>query len=272
MFESMALDMDARGFCVCSSFGKDSVALTRLFQMAKVKFFVQWNLTGIDPPELMRFARSEVERLKQDDVHTFIVKPRISMRDLIIKKGLPPTRLMRYCCSELKERKLPETKSCFFSFGIRKAESVQRSKRCALEVITSSKKNRVAIDVDLSGDEQLMLFNDNDEKRKQFENCTVKGVRAINPMIYWTDSELWGFLNTYEVPYCELYNDGFTRLGCIGCPMSGKKGKIEMETHYPKFKDYYIKTFDSMLKQRNENGKSTQWQTGEDVYKWWTEL
>lgn len=270
-YEPLALEMDSRGYCVCSSFGKDSVALIKLFQLAEVKFFVQWNITGVDPPELVYFARQEVERLKKENINTFIVSPRISMHQLIVKKGVPPTRLMRYCCSELKERRILETRDCFFSFGVRKSESVNRSKREALEIITSNPKNKVLVKLDLNEEPQLMLFNDNDENRKSFENCTIKGVRAINPLIWWSDKELWDFINDNDIPYCGLYDKGFKRLGCLGCPMGGKSGTKELEENYPKFKQYYIHAFDKMIEHWEEKGQPRKWQTGLEVYNWWVE-
>lgn len=270
-YEPLALEMDPRGYCVCSSFGKDSVALIKIFQLANVKFFIQYNVTGVDPPELSTFARQEIKRLENENVETISIKPRYSMRDLIIKNGVPPTRLMRYCCSELKERRIPETRNCFFSFGVRKAESVNRSKREALEVITSNKKNKVTVAIDLNEEPQLMLFNDNDDKRKLFENCTIKGVRAINPIIYWSDEQLWQFIKDYDIPYCKLYDKGFKRLGCLGCPMAGKSGIKELEINYPQFKQYYIKSFDDMLEHWKEKGQPRRWKTGLEVYNWWVD-
>lgn len=270
-FEKLALEMDSRGYCVCSSFGKDSIALIKLFQLAEVKFFVQYNITGVDPPQLSSFARIEIQRLKSEGVETLIVKPRISMRELIIKKGVPPTRLMRYCCSELKERRIPETRNCFFSFGVRKAESSNRAKREALEIVTTNIKNKIKVEIDLNEEQQLMLFNDNDDKRTQFENCTVKGIRAINPLIWWSDEQLWNFIRFNEIPYCELYENGFKRLGCIGCPMAGKKGTIELEDRFPQYKQYYIQAFDDMLEYWKEKGNPRKWETGTQVYNWWVD-
>ncbi len=268
-YEPMALKMDERGYCVCSSFGKDSMALIEVFRMSGVKFFIQHNVTGIDPPPLVYFGREQIKRYKEEyNINTIVVRPRISMMRLIEKNGMPPTRFTRYCCAELKERKVPETKGCFFSFGVRKDESVARSKRGALEVLASNIKNRVVADLDMNEHEQLMLFNDNNEKRRQFENCTIKGVRAINPIIHWSDEELWGFIKEFNTPYCDLYDQGYTRLGCIGCPMSNK-GREKVFEKFPKFKDYYIKAFDLMLKKREKDGKETEWKTAEEVFDRW---
>ena len=56
----------------------------------------------------------------------------------------------------------------------------------------------------------------------------LKSKHLINPIIDWEDEDVWEFINQYEIPYCSLYDEGFARLGCIGCPMSGKRGCKEI--------------------------------------------
>lgn len=80
----------------CYSGGKDSDCIKILSELADVK--VDWwhNLTTVDAPETVRYIKS------QKDVN--ISYPEKSMWKLIEEKGMPPTRLVRYCCSELKEK------------------------------------------------------------------------------------------------------------------------------------------------------------------------
>ena len=108
------------GYYVADSGGKDSSCVVKLCEMAGVKFDAHYHATTVDPPQLVRFIR-------QYHPQTEIEKPEYTMRELIVKKQMPPTRLMRYCC-------------------------------------------------------QLRLYN---------------------------------------VPYCELYDCGFKRLGCVACPLGG---------------------------------------------------
>jgi FAD synthetase len=35
----------------------------------------------------------------------------------------------------------------------------------------------------------------------------------INPILYWEYAQVWEFIKTFNIPYCELYNKGFTYLG-----------------------------------------------------------
>ena len=48
---------------------------------------------------------------------------------------------------------------------------------------------------------------------------------VLNPILFWTDEDVWRYTRQEGVPYCSLYDEGFTRLGCIGCPMSCRRAK-----------------------------------------------
>jgi hypothetical protein len=69
----------------------------------------------------------------------------------------------------------------------------------------------------------------------------------VNPIVDWTDDDVWAFLNGLGVEHCCLYDEGFTRLGCIGCPLSGSKNMIRDFERWPKYKDNYIRAFQRMI-------------------------
>ena len=90
------------GYYVAFSGGKDSQCVYHLCKMAGVKFDAHYNVTSIDPPELVRFIKRnypDVDFVRKRDKDG---KP-VTMWTLIPEKGIPPTRLVRYCCEELKE-------------------------------------------------------------------------------------------------------------------------------------------------------------------------
>ena len=91
-------------------------------------------------------------------------------------------------------------------------------------------------------------MDDNDVGRKMVEQCYQKNRTTINPIVDWTDEDVWEFLNEVaKVPHCSLYDEGYTRLGCIGCPLQGREGMLRDFERYPKYKALYIKAFDRMI-------------------------
>ena len=80
----------------------------------------------------------------------------------------------------------------------------------------------------------------------------------------------------------KLYDEGYTRLGCIGCPMgTAEHRKAEFE-RYPKYKQAYTRAFDKMVKARKWGGVQTdssqrnrsnemvyEWRNAQEVIDWW---
>ena len=50
----------------------------------------------------------------------------------------------------------------------------------------------------------------------------------INPVLDWSYGHIWHFLRLYQLPYCGLYDLGYTSLGKVGntdrCPSLKKAG------------------------------------------------
>lgn len=71
-----------------------------------------------------------------------------------------------------------------------------------------------------------------------------------------------------------LYAEGFSRVGCVGCPMAGKRRYRDF-ARWPAYEKLYIRAFDKMLEIRRQRGKlGGSWRsdtTGEDVFHWWME-
>lgn len=207
--------------------GKDSDTILKLAQIAKIPFEVLHNHTTADAPETVyhvrnKFRELELSGIKCDiDYHVQPDGKRVTMWNLIPRKLMPPTRLMRYCCSELKEG---GGKDRFIITGVRWSESAARKKnRGSLEVIARRKER------------SLILSNDNDEDRRLFESCQMKGKRVVNPIIDWTTEDVLDFCKAEKVNLCPLYAEGWHRVGCVGCPAAGKKRYMEF-ARYPTYK------------------------------------
>lgn len=251
---------------ITDSGGKDSSVCKELALRSGIPFEIMHNHTTADAPETVRFVRSEAKRFEELGVKYAINMPtykgqRTSMWGLIPQKLMPPTRLVRYCCSVLKET---GGSGRFIATGVRWAESNSRkNNRGIYERIAAKKENRI------------ILNNDNDDKRMLFENCKLKAKRVVNPIIDWKDEDVWQFLEDAKKPVNPLYAEGWCRVGCVGCPMAGKKGRVAEFIRWPKYKDLYIKAFDNMLEERKRRGKvDGSWRmgfAGRDVFNWWME-
>ena len=251
---------------ITDSGGKDSSVVKELALRSGIPFEIMHNHTTADAPETVRFVRSEANRFEDLGIKYTINMPtykgqRTSMWNLIPQKLMPPTRLVRYCCSVLKET---GGAGRFISTGVRWAESAARkNNRGIYEKISGNKENRI------------ILNNDNDDKRMLFENCRLKAKRVVNPIIDWKDDDVFDFLSDAKSPMNPLYAEGWCRVGCVGCPMAGKKGREEEFSRWPKYKDLYIRAFEKMIEERIKRGKlEGSWRIGtggRDVFNWWME-
>lgn len=130
--------------------------------------------------------------------HTQIMNPKKTFLQLVEDRSLP-TRLARYCCGELKEY-ASIGKQVFL--GVRRAESRQRQGR-----------SRIYYDT----------------------NKRHKGTIHFYPIYYWTDDEVWDYIDAHQIPIHPAYDQGLERVGCVGCPLAGvPKRKSEFEK-YPKY-------------------------------------
>lgn len=231
------------GYYLAFSGGKDSCCIKEIADIAGVKYEAHYNVTTVDPPELVRFIRHN---------HPDVIweRPELPMRKLIVKKLMPPTRIVRYCCQVLKEG---GGKGRVVVTGVRWAESPRRK---AQHGVVSMNR--------------LVLNDDNEESRRMVEQCYRTQKTLVNPIVDWTDEDVWEFIRERNLTYCRLYDEGFKRLGCVGCPMGDTNGMIKDFERWPQYKKLYIKAFGEMLKNRTSKGKvNKNWETGEDVFIWW---
>lgn len=212
------------GYFLAFSGGKDSQCIYHLAKMAGVKFEAHYHVTSVDPPELIYFIREHYPDVIFDIPHDEDGK-RISMWSLIRDAKTPPTRVMRYCCSWLKETNGDGRMTIT---GVRWAESARRKENQGVAVIsgkpktTQKKADALGVDYRVSKSGALVMNEDNDENRRLAEFCYRTQKMLLNPIVDWTDEDVWDFLdNIVNVPHCSLYDEGFKRIGCIGCPMAG---------------------------------------------------
>lgn len=164
-------------------------------------------------------------------------RPEITMWALIAKKMMPPTRTARFCCEYLKEG---GGVGRIVVTGIRWAESVRRGRRRMLEICAR-------------------------DKLKTY----------FHPIIDWTAADVWEYIHMNNVPYCSLYDEGFKRLGCIGCPMNTKR--YEEFKRWPRYETLYRRAFQQAVEARrnrplewhSKHPLRVIWNSGDDMWDWW---
>lgn len=270
--------------------GKDSDVLLQLARecLTTDDFEVINSHTTLDAPETVYYIREKFKELEKMGVKATVQYPRYkdgqfkSIWSLVIDKKIPPTRLNRYCCQELKETSVPNR---IVAVGVREAESVGRRNRDVFATKGRTKEEayyyyyyshiKEVFEDDKTRRSEGGVTNPNEvgvydcyfiQKAKQNKDL------ICNPIYKFTDSEVWEFIRDRKMKYNPLYDQGFKRVGCIGCPFSTHQ--IQELERYPKYKEQFIRTFDKMVEKRKALGKQDDrgtWTSGEAVYKWWVQ-
>jgi phosphoadenosine phosphosulfate reductase len=204
--EPLALKYQDFGFHLAFSGGKDSQVIYELCRMAGVKFKAFFYKTSVDPKEILSFIRQNYPDVEW-------IRPKMTMYQLILKKGMLPLRQCRFCCEYLKER---NGLNAVVITGITKAESAKR------------------------------------KKRKSFEQSCKAGQdkNLLNPILEWTKRDVLQFLKDRNIEISKLYLKQ-DRIGCIGCPMSPKTMRRDFRD-YPNNKLAYINTVKKLMKEKGK--------------------
>lgn len=187
---------------VAYSGGKDSDVILQLAKEAGINYEAIYKNTTIDPPGTIKHAQ---------EMGATILQPKKTFRQLIEDKGFP-SRFRRFCCSELKEYKVRDV--CII--GVRREESKKRADRYKepTECKIYSKKERVS---------------------------------AIYPILEWTTKDVADFLQDRRIKCAPVYYDengmfhADRRLGCMCCPLTSKKKRIDEFKMYKGMVRFYIK-------------------------------
>lgn len=262
-----SLQPESEPYYLCYSGGKDSDCIRILAELAGVRHECKHNLTTVDAPETVHYVWDTIGKEN-------VEYPALNMWQLIVKKKMPPTRLARYCCEKLKER---GGRGRMKIMGVRWAESASRAEGHNVVTIIGKPKTvqkqaaEENVSFRLTSKGGVVLNSDNSENRRFVEHCYRTTSTMVNPIVDWTDEDVWEFLHYYGCQSNPLYQCGAKRIGCIGCPIQGGKGMKHDFTLYPKYRAAYVRAFDKMLAAREESGLVNRdtWKDGEHVMRWW---
>lgn len=186
---------------VAVSGGKDSDVILELTKMAGVPYRAIHRCTTIDPPGTIKHVK---------ELGCEVIRPEKTFFQMMATKGWP-SRKVRWCCSELKEKKVLD----YAILGIRAEESAKRKAR-------------------YKEPEMCRVYNKTDKTRQYF------------PILNWTKKDVADFIAERGIKCHPSYYDADghfhaeRRLGCLCCPMQSKRQRIADFKQYPRFVYIYI--------------------------------
>lgn len=214
---------------ICYSTGKDSDVILSLAKEAGIKYRAIFKNTTIDSPGAIDHAK---------EMNVEIVTPPASFFKLMQKKGIP-SRWRRWCCEKMKEYKILDKQI----LGVRAAESTRRAARY----------------VEPTG---CRWYGAKSEKNY---------VQQLYPIFDWTDADVLEYITERGIKLHPHYYassgeiDVSRRVGCMCCPLQGRKKLIADFKTYPNMLKAYIINTRKYLDAHKHT--LTYQQCGGDVYK-----
>ncbi len=149
---------------------------------------------------------------------------------MVTKRGLPRRR-GRWCCEVIKE-----------SGGIGRV------------VITGSR----------SGESR------NRAGQKCFSKFKGQDKSILRPINTWTTDEVWEYIKSRELDYCQLYDEGFERLGCVMCPLASHKNRMLELKRFPKIAMNWKLACGRIVERRKATGKTyaKEFATEDELWDW----
>ena len=229
--------------------GKDSDVILQLAKESGVPFRVTHNLTTADPPDNVYYIRRVFAALREEGIDCRINVPRRSLWKIMRETLVIPSRIMRVCCSELKERRMPDAP--YIVTGVRWAESAGRRAKSGIAMVhNASARERGEEKAAAAG----LLTTDDASTRRLFEQCQLRGVRVLNPIIDWSDGDVWSYLHSRGIEGNPLYKEGWTRIGCVGCPLAWRRARELAFARYPKLYKAWRDAIAYVIERRKEMG------------------
>lgn len=228
--------------------GKDSDVILQLAKESGVPFRVTHNLTTADPPDNVYYIRRVFAALREEGIEAKINVPKRSLWRIMRETLVIPSRVMRVCCRELKERKMADAP--YIVTGVRWAESAGRRAKSGIAMVHTERAHTGEQAAAAAG----LLTTDDASSRRLFEQCQMRGVRVLNPIIDWSDDDVWAYLHSRGIEGNPLYKEGWKRIGCVGCPLAGRRARELAFARYPKLYKAWRDAIAYVIERRREMG------------------
>jgi phosphoadenosine phosphosulfate reductase len=157
-------------------------------------------------------------------------KPPTPLLKLLETKGFP-TSSNRWCCGEYKEKSASGRR---ILLGVRWDESGPR------------------------------------RNRKMIETCFQDTSKTyVNPIIDWSDGDVWEFIKSRNLQYCSLYDEGFTRIGCVMCPKASLYNRRKEAERWPGMARSWERAFLKLYENKKGREAFKRWGSGYEMFGWW---
>lgn len=199
---------DEEKIVISFSGGKDSTVTDDIVKKAlsNPSIVTIFGNTTLEFPTTIEYA----ERYRNDHPHAIF---QIAKNDEQVFMDVcedigPPARMMRWCCSMFKTGPITRVLNSLYRdqriltfYGIRKAESVSRSKY-----------NRV------EGDS---------------ESVKIQKQTVASPIFFWKDIDVWLYILSEKIDFNYAYRLGYNRVGCWCCPNNNTRDQFLTRIYMP---------------------------------------
>ena len=234
---------------VAFSGGKDSTVLLSLVRDLYPKVPAVFNNTGQDFPENRKLVKNTPNVIE--------LKPIVPFAEVIESHGYPIIS-KKIAAALSKLQGLPENDPKFQTYADFVSDRWLFLKDAPFKIsdycCQALKKRPAAMYEKATGRKPYlgMMASDSDQRELTYlsrGNCNTYNRNTSSwPLAIWTERDIWEYLKKYDVPYSEVYDQGYYRTGCMTCLFGvhldcGFKGENRIQTlkrTHPKLWDYYI--------------------------------
>lgn len=238
--------------------GKDSTVLLDIARRMYPDILAVFCATGNEYPDIMKFVRDA----KKDGANIQIIRPKMTPREVWAKYGFPLVgKELSYYIHQVqynpdaKIARLRMSKDTQFGISEKWKWLVNEPYAIHNACCDKLKKEPMHRFDKESGRSPIIGTMASESRRREKEylkngNCNYFESRSAKsqPLSIWTDSDIWTYIDRFNLPIAEIYHKGATRTGCMGC---GFGAQFADDTRFRVLLANYPKCYDMVMNYTN---------------------